>query len=134
MSDALYSYSLFFSCGGVDSPPLCLLGITPAAQKSPREVGPHYQVQLKDHAPSGAPALARYPSAASRRPTRTQLGAPNSRASGPRFLRTLHQTVPRAARYPPRGLTVAPLTPGRGATVSLPWGYGGTPAQAGFRG
>src|ERR1035437_1791559 len=38
------------------------------------------------------------PSPASRRPIRAQLGAPNSRASGPRFLRTLHQTVPRAWR------------------------------------
>src|ERR1035441_1969628 len=42
------------------------------------------------------------PSPASRRPIRAQLGAPNSRASGPRFLRTLHQTVPRASPEPPR--------------------------------
>src|ERR1039458_8784992 len=39
-----------------------------------------YWACLKDHAPSGAPALALYPSPASRRPIRTQLGAPNRRA------------------------------------------------------
>jgi hypothetical protein len=42
------------------------------------------------------------PSPASRRPIRGQLGAPNRRASGPRFLRTVHQTVPRASPEPPR--------------------------------
>ena len=42
------------------------------------------------------------PSPASRRPIQAQLGAPNSRASGPWFLRTLHQTVPRASPEPPR--------------------------------
>jgi hypothetical protein len=45
-----------------------------------------YWACLNDHAPSGAPALALYPSPASRRLIRTQLGTPNRRASGPRFL------------------------------------------------
>ena len=42
------------------------------------------------------------PSPASRRPIGAQLGAPNRRASGPRFFRTLHQTVPQASPEPPR--------------------------------
>src|ERR1039457_4550367 len=50
------------------------------------------------------------PSPASRRPIRTQLGTPNRRASGPRFLGTLHQTVSRAAPEPPRST----LDPDRG--------------------
>ena len=44
------------------------------------------------------------PSPASRRPIGAQLGAPNSRASGLRLFRTLHQTVSRAAPEAPMGL------------------------------
>jgi hypothetical protein len=54
------------------------------------------------HIPHGWTA----PSPASRRPIRTQLGAPNSRASGPRFLRTLPQTVSRASPDTRRRLPV----------------------------
>ena len=46
------------------------------------------------------------PSSASRRPIRIQLGIPNSRDSGPRFL----QPCARPSRGPPRSLTVVPLT------------------------
>jgi hypothetical protein len=46
------------------------------------------------------------PSPACRQPIRTQLGALNSRASGPRFLRTLHQTLPRASPDTRRTLPV----------------------------
>ena len=80
-----------------------------------------YWACLKDHAPSGAPALALYPSPASRRPIRIQLGTPNSRASGPRFL----QPCTRPSRRPPRSLTVVPSIQIEGTTVRLRWGYGG---------
>jgi hypothetical protein len=73
---------------------------------------------LKDHAPSGASALALYPSPASGRPIRTQLGAPNRRASGPPVHPTLHQTLPRAAPEPPRST----LDPDRGYYGEAPVG------------
>ena len=66
-----------------------------------------YWAGLKDHAPSGAPALALYPPAASRRPNRTQLCTPNRRASGPR----LHRPCTRPSRGPPRGLPIVRLIP-----------------------
>ena len=60
------------------------------------------------------------PSPASRRPIGAQVGVPNSRASGLRIFRTLHQTVPQAAPEAPMGLrryeravgnAVPPVTP-----------------------
>ena len=72
----------------------------------------------KDHAPSGAPTLAVFPSPASRRPIRTQLVAPNSRTSGPLFLQPLHQTVSRAAPEPHRST----LDPDRGYYGEAPMG------------
>jgi len=53
---------------------------------------------------SGAPALALYPSRASRRLLRTQRGTPTSRAAGPQFLQP--RTGP--SRGPHRSLDVAP--------------------------
>ena len=64
-----------------------LLGAPPAFAGPPSISEAYCQrAKGKDHAPSGAPALALYLSPASRRPIRTQLCAPNSRASGPLFL------------------------------------------------
>jgi len=88
-----------------------------------------YWACLKDHAPNGAPAPALYPSPASRRPVRTQLRTPNSRASGPRFL----PPCTRTSRGPPRSLTVVPLIQIRGTTVRLRWGYGGMSGRWGTR-
>src|ERR1035438_6062775 len=51
-----------------------------------------------------APALTLCPFPAFGRPVRTELGAPNSRASGPLFL----QPCTRPFRGPPRRLTVVP--------------------------
>src|ERR1019366_7574720 len=56
----------------------------------------------------------------SRRPVRTQLGTPNRRASGPRFL----QPRTRPSRRPHRSLPVAPLNGVRGTTGRLRCGYG----------
>jgi hypothetical protein len=64
-----------------------------------------YWAGLKDHAPSGAPALALYQSPAARRPIRTHFGTPNRRTSGPRFL----PLCTRPSRGPPRSLPVVPL-------------------------
>jgi hypothetical protein len=63
-----------------------------------------YWAFLKDHAPSGAPALALYLSPAPWRLIGTWLGAPNSRAAGPWFL----QPYTRPCRGPHRSLTVVP--------------------------
>ena len=63
-----------------------------------------YWACLKNHAPSGAPVLALYPSPAPRRPIRTQLGSPKSQASGPRFL----QPCTRLSREPPHSLPIVP--------------------------
>jgi len=60
---------------------------------------------LRDQALESAPALAVCPLLASRRPVRTQLGALNSRVSGPLFL----QPCTRPSCGPHRSLTVVPL-------------------------
>ena len=81
----------------------------------------------EDHAPSGAPALALYPLPASRRPIRTQLGAPKSRASGPRFL----PPCTRPSRGSRRSLPVVPSIRIEGTTGRLRWGYGGMSGRSG---
>ena len=86
-----------------------------------------YWACLMDDAPSGAPALALYPSPASRRPIRTQLGTPNSRTSGPLFL----QPCTRPSRSPRRSLTVVPSIWIEGTTVRLRRGSDGATEMSG---
>src|ERR1019366_6944488 len=54
---------------------------------------------LEDHAPSGAPALALYPSSASRRRIRTQFGTPNRRALRSPVPPTLHHVTQRIVSW-----------------------------------
>src|ERR1039458_2608940 len=61
-----------------------------------------YWACLKGHAPSGAPALAVYPSPASRRPIRTQLQP----SRWPPIPPTLHQTLARHAPETHRGTSI----------------------------
>ena len=76
---------------------------------------------LKDQALAGAPALALCPFPASRRPLRTQLGAPNSRASGPLLL----QPCTRPSRGTPRRLAVDNIVIYGESPGGLRWSYGG---------
>ena len=70
-------------------------------------------------------------SPASRRPIQTQLGTPNRRAPGPRFL----QPCTRPSRGLPRRLPVAPLIADKRcygeSPVGLRWGIGGSNSRAG---
>ncbi len=73
----------------------------------------------------GSGPLPVCPFPASPRPLRTELGALNSRVSGPLFIPpTLHQTVLRAATEPPRSHAVVPSLANEGTTARLRGGCG----------